>query len=227
MGSEEAGELIVQTDSVGPESVGEGVPIVVIIARVTGNGEEPRPHGVLSEPVIQSLALKTPVAVERIFEAEAADPAPTPIITSPDSFVVITRSVKVRVIVIVTAPCPVGKSTTGSRIEKSPVIVERDTQASANRSHEIDLGTVGKTIWPFSLLKTLCVDAVSLDVGGRAGEVSFNAEDEILPLIIVANLATADESCLSELTRAGPLIIPDVSVGEVRVKLAYAGVDTD
>src|SRR5207244_8119108 len=81
--------------------------------------------------------------------------------------------------------------------------------------------------WPFSLLKTLCVDAVSLDVGGRAGEVSFNAEDEILPLIIVANLATADESCLSELTRAGPLIIPDVSVGEVRVKLAYAGVDTD
>src|ERR1700730_18210757 len=145
MGSEEASELIVQTDSVSPKTVGESIFIEVrLVLEIVGTGSPGHVHCVLSKPVIQPLAAKTPIAGQRVLQAEPADPTPAPVITSPFTVVVIKWSVAEFVIGVM-IPLPVGVSAAGGRIEQRPVIVQRDTQASANRSHEIDCCLVGMT----------------------------------------------------------------------------------
>src|ERR1700730_3521455 len=90
---------------------------------VVAPGRPSNPSGILCKPVIQALAPKTPVAVERVLEAETADPPPAPVITSPISFVIGGAVIR-WVIVVVSVPFAAGKSSTGSRIKKRPVIIE-------------------------------------------------------------------------------------------------------
>lgn len=85
--AEEAPELIVQTDLVCPKTVGERVLIVVAIARVgiVGTGKVIT-RSILCKPVIQALTPQAPVAVERVLEPKAADPAPAPVFASSVPF---------------------------------------------------------------------------------------------------------------------------------------------
>src|SRR5438105_7901388 len=149
--AEEAGELVVQTHSVSPKTVREG-KFIIWSVRKSGVVAAVNAGRIFCKPVIQTFTTKTPVAVQRILEAEATDPAPTPVIASPIRFVIVRGIVIVAVIIVVNIPFPVGISATNGRIQKRPIIQERDTKTAAKRRHEIDLRAIGK-----AFLIILCV----------------------------------------------------------------------
>src|SRR5205085_4975121 len=127
MGSQESGKLVVQAEAVGRNIVIEpDLPAAGIAGAARGISTPIWAVDiclVVLQPGIKPFSPDAPMAVERILEADTADPAPTPIITSPFCVIENTGSTIIAGEPVIT-PGSMRKRAAGGHIQKSLVVQE-------------------------------------------------------------------------------------------------------